>query len=200
LPLRKSNFKTLTVTLILSAMLAGGGLSAMAEEPAKEPSFPRSVFVPVPPSENMDNEEYEIISDLEVFEAAGYHTADFDTYYNLRHDVGREVVVPDYVRRTGRIPPEDVRVEVGAVYLTGGDFNDIVVYSFLPGDCEIGCTTQIYRTKDGKKWEKILEFKSMAFAYKNAQGDTPTEVVAVGGTGLASRIFTWTGLKFEEKR
>jgi hypothetical protein len=157
-----------------------------------------SVFAP-PPSEDLNPDEEGISSDLEFFLKAGYQAPDFNVYYNLRHEVGTEIVVPDYVKRTGKVPPDDVRVEVASIYLTGGDFNDIVVYSFLPGDCGLGCLAQVYRTPDGLKWEKILEFTSYAFAYKSAISGQKAQVVSVGGTNLDSKIYEWDGKSFALK-
>jgi hypothetical protein len=160
-----------------------------------------SIFVPEAPSPEVvpAEEDLEIVTDIDFFTGLGYSIPDFNVYYNLRHEVASEIVIPDYTKRTGQVPPEDTRLEVASVYLTGGDFNDIVVYSFMPGDCGRGCLAQIYRTPDGIKWEKVLEFKSLGFAYKQAEGDKPTEVVAVGGTTMNNRIFTWDGHAFVEK-
>ncbi len=194
-----TSLKTVFAAMVATSLLASFTTVASAQS-ASEAEYPRSVFDPPPSAPDFSLEEPEIYSDLGFFLNAGYETPDFNVYYNLRNEVGSNVVIPDFVKRTGQIPPDDVRVEVAAVYLTGGDFNDIVVYSFLPGDCDTGCMTQVYRTADGQTWSKVLEFKSLAFAYRQAYEDKPTEVVAVGGTGLSSRIFTWNGSWFEEKR
>jgi hypothetical protein len=197
------SFKTygaviLAMIIATSTMPPASAQDGQQSTPQSGATFPGSVFAP-PPSDDLTDGEPEILSDLDFFLSSGYQAPDFNVYYNLRHDVGKEVLVPDYVKRTGNIPPEDVRVEVASAYLTGGDFNDIIVYSFLPGDCDTGCLAQVYRTPDGVRWEKMLEFKSLAFAYKPAEGKNPTEVVAVGGTHMNNRIYTWNGQAFVEK-
>ena len=185
-----------SAVIVAAAFLATAGVATSQEADGKG-----SVFVAPPPDADLldAEDDLEITSDLELFERAGYTVPDFNTYYNMRHEVGSEIVGPDYAKRTGKIAPEDTRVEVAAVYLTGGDFNDLVIYSFLPGDCGIGCLTQVYRTVDGLKWTKVIEFKSLSFAYKPAEGEKPSEIVAVGGPQLPNRIFTWDGAAFREK-
>lgn len=185
-------------TLILASMLAlASSGTALAQE--AQPEYRGSIFVPPEPSPEVPEDEPEMSSDIEFFAAAGYTVPDFNVYYNLRHDVAREILVPDYTKRTGMIPPDDVRLEVASAHITGGDFNDIILYSFLPGDCDTGCLAQVYRTTDGKTWKKVLEFKSLAFAYRGPGEGKGGEVVAVGNEELPSRIFEWNGIAFVEK-
>lgn len=191
-----STLRFIAGAMALSISLMGSN-AALAEEATTE--YPGSIFVLPKYSPNIVDDEPEMASDIEFFASAGYMVPDFNVYYNLRNDVARDVVIPDYVARTGKVPPDEVRVEVAGVYLTGGDFNDLVIYSFMPGDCGDGCLAQVYRTTDGLKWKKVLEFTSLAFAYKSPSDDKPGEVVAVGNSDIASHIYQWNGIAFVEK-
>jgi hypothetical protein len=192
------SFRLITATAVFAAALSGSSITGFAQEQSNEGMG--TIFTKPEYSPDLVVEEPEMSSDIEFFAAAGYTVPDFNVYYNLRHDVAKEIVVPDFVKRTGQIPPDDARVEVAAAYLTGGDFNDLVVYSFLPGDCGDGCLAQVYRSKDGLKWTKVLEFTSLAFAYKSPSDEKPGEVVAVGNEDIPNRIFQWTGVAFTEKK
>lgn len=187
----------LITAAVAFAVTLGSSITAFAQEKSNEGMG--TIFTKPDYSPDLVEDEPEMSSDIEFFAAAGYTVPDFNVYYNLRHDVAKEIVVPDFVKRTGQIPPDDARIEVAAAYLTGGDFNDLVVYSFLPGDCGDGCLAQVYRTTDGMKWKKVLEFTSLAFAYKAPSEDKPGEVVAVGNEDMPNRIYQWNGIAFVEK-
>lgn len=188
------NTKFVAAAIIAASVFASPGH-------AQENTGPGSHFgeLPVSPDTIDAEDDMEVMTDVEFFESAGYTVPDFNVYFDLRNEVGREIVAPDYAKRTGKIAPEENRLEVASAYLTGGDFNDIVIYSFLPGDCAMGCLAQVYKTTDGLKWNKVLEFTSLGFAYKQADGDKPTEVVAVGNDKYPSRIYVWDGKAFRPK-
>ncbi|MCZ7861822.1 hypothetical protein O9X98_10560 [Agrobacterium salinitolerans] len=192
------SLRLITAAAAFAVALSGSSISALAQQKPNEGMG--SIFVKPEYSPDLVEDEPEMSSDIEFFAAAGYTVPDFNVYYNLRHDVAKEVVVPDFVKRTGQVPPDDARVEAAAAFVTGGDFNDLVVYSFLPGDCGDGCLAQVYRTDDGIKWKKVLEFTSLAFAYKSPSDDKPGEVVAVGNEDMPNRIFQWNGIAFVEKK
>jgi hypothetical protein len=191
------SLRLITAAAAFAVALSGSSITAFAQEKSNEGMG--TIFTKPDYSPDLVEDEPEMSSDIEFFAAAGYTVPDFNVYYNLRHDVAKEIVVPDFVKRTGQVPPDDARIEVAAAYLTGGDFNDLVVYSFLPGDCGDGCLAQVYRTTDGMKWKKVLEFTSLAFAYKAPSEDKPGEVVAVGNEDMPNRIYQWNGMSFVEK-
>jgi hypothetical protein len=194
----KTSLRLIVTAALFTFAVSGSAITALAQVKPEEGKG--SIFVkPENPPIAEDDDAPEMSSDIEFFAGAGYKVPDFNVYYNLRGDIAREVVIPDFVARTKQVPPEDTRLEVAAAYLTGGDFNDLVVYSFLPGDCGTGCLAQVYRTTDGLKWKKVLEFKSLAFAYKSPDGTKPGEVVAVGNEDLPSRVYQWNGVTFVEK-
>lgn len=186
------------IAAAFAVVLAGSSVPAFAQDAPVEGMG--SIFVKPQYSPDLEEDEPEMASDIEFFAEAGYSIPDFNVYYNLRGDVAKEVVIPDFVKRTGQIPPDDARIEVASAYITGGDFNDIIVYSFLPGDCGDGCLAQVYRTKDGTSWSKVLEFTSLAFAYRSPVEDKTGEVVAVGNDDLPNRIYQWNGIAFVEKK
>jgi hypothetical protein len=195
----KTSRRIVTAAAVFAVGLSGSSFSALAQVKPEEGKG--SIFV-VPNDQPAAEEDDapEMSSDIEFFSDAGYKVPDFNVYYNLRGDIAKEVVIPDFVARTGQIPPDDTRLEVAAAYLTGGDFNDLVVYSFMPGDCGDGCLAQVYRTTDGLKWKKVLEFTSLAFAYKSPEGQKPGEVVAVGNEDIQSHVYQWNGITFAEKK
>ncbi|MCV9963598.1 hypothetical protein OIU34_16995 [Pararhizobium sp. BT-229] len=195
--MRKS-LRLITAAAAFAVLQLGSSINSFAQEQSNEGMG--TIFTKPEYSPDLVEDEPEMSSDIEFFAAAGYTVPDFNVYYNLRHDVAKEVVVPDFVKRTGQVPPDDARVEVAAAYLTGGDFNDLVVYSFLPGDCGDGCLAQVYRTTDGVKWKKVLEFTSLAFAFKSPSEDKQGEVVAVGNDDMPNRIYQWNGISFVEKK
>lgn len=180
--------------ILLCMMISVGGAAQAAAEGSVGPG---TVFVAPQATDQGGNDGDEVSTDLGFFLDIGYRAPDYDVYYDLRMDAARDVIIPDYVARTGKLPPDEVLVEIAPVFLTGGDYNDMLVYSHLPGDCGPGgCLAQIYRTDDGRNWRKVLEFTSLAFAYKQADGDSPSEVVAVGNESFPNVIYEWNGTSF----
>ncbi|MBY3433319.1 hypothetical protein HFN89_03955 [Rhizobium laguerreae] len=195
----KTSLRMVTAAAAFAVALSGATFNASAQLKPEEGKG--SIFVKPNDQPVVEEDDApEMSSDIGFFADAGYKVPDFNVYYNLRGDIAKEVVVPDFVARTKQIPPEDTRLEVAAAYVTGGDFNDLVVYSFMPGDCGDGCLAQVYRTTDGLKWKKVLEFTSLALAYKSPDGTKPGEVVAVGNEDIPSHIYEWNGIAFVEKK
>lgn len=167
---------------------------------AQEENLPGSVFsVPNPGSETyVAEEDYEVLTDMPLFVSRGFSEVDWDVHSRLVGEIARDVVVPDYVARTGNSAPDIVNIEVASAMITKGPFNDLLVVSRLPGDCdETGCLFQIYVLKD-ERWEKALEFKATGMAYKYGPGDTTT-VAAVGDEVVPSRTIFWDGERFAEQ-
>ena len=186
----------LKLTVSLMALIMLSPLN-MAYSQNADGSGPGNVFVTPEETDDGSNDDFEIPTDLDFFLSTGYQYPDFAVYYNLRHDAAREVVVPDYTKRTGRIPPDKVLLEIAPIYVTGGDYNDMLVLSHLPGDCVAsGCLGQIYKTKDGENWIKAVEFTSLAFAYKQATDTSASEIVAIGNHEFPNQFFKWNGMTF----
>jgi hypothetical protein len=145
--------------------------------------------------------EDEVPTDLDFFMGSGYRLPNFDTYYDLRHAAAKELIIPDYVQRNGIVPPDDSMVQIAAAYITEGDFNDLIVFSNMPGDCDAqGCMAMVYNTTDGLKWHKLLQFKAYALVYRSPKPDRKAEVVAVGNAEFPSRYFDWNGISFVERK
>jgi hypothetical protein len=191
--------KTIHAMAAAVAILLAG--TALAQEKAQK-EYPGTVFeLPVITEQAQENDDndYEMETDLPFFVENGWDLPNWDAYYRFRHEAAKEIVLPDYVRRTGKLPPDDALIDIAPVFVTGGDFNDMLVASHLPDDCDqTGCIVQLYATKDGKSWDKRLEFKSLSVAYKKATDKDASAVVAVGNEEYPNVIYTWTGVGFQQ--
>src|SRR5690606_17806137 len=123
------------VTFALSAcLLAAATFPAYAQDSgtAPAPSLPGSVFVlpegdatPVPPEEDP-----EVISDIEYFRAKGFEEPDWQTHTAQVDDVLRDVVLPDWRKRTGsETDPQLPSIDIAAANVLGGSYNDLLVMS-----------------------------------------------------------------------
>lgn len=163
------------------------------------------IVVPNPPASSLitddpEDDDTEVSTDTDFFLSKGFKLPDYNVYYNLRSNAAKEVAEPDYAKRTGKIPPENVMIEVAPLYVTGGDFNDMLIFSHMPGDCaEEGCLAQVYRTEDGLTWEKVAERKTLAVVFRRPTKDTQGTVVFVGNSDHPSAMETWNGHSFESK-
>jgi len=181
--------KTLAACALL-ALMSGNAVS--------QDSMPGSVFaVPdaeAPTYEALEDQEVE--TDMALFVARGFTPVDWDAHSRLASEVARDVAIPDYVARTGKPVPEMANIEVASAMITKGPFNDLLVLSRLPGDCdENGCLFQIYVMKD-EKWSKAFEFKATGMAWKDRPGGDTTVIAAVGDEEVPSRTILWDGERF----
>lgn len=158
------------------------------------PSWAQGQEIELPP----DYKE-EITSDVFFFQRAGYKLPNYGMYYKLENDIVRDVAAPDYKKRTGMIAPDNALVQAAAIWVTGGDFNDLLVMTHFPGDCDWrGCAMQVYRTEDALTWKKVLDLHSYTAAYKEPTDVRRGELVGVGGEGVPNRYFRWDGKQFLE--
>jgi hypothetical protein len=183
------------VTLLASVALAVTASAASAQDTATQSpqQLPGSVFVlpqggetPVEPE--MDPE---IMSDIGIFRARGFEEPDWQTHTDQVDEVLKNVVLPDWRARTGEArDPELPSIDIAAASILGGDFNDLLVMSRLPGDCsEVGCLFQIYSLVN-EVWVKRFEFKTVAFAWKT-QENGDVAIAQVGGMWIPSRTHLW---------
>lgn len=187
------------------AIMALGVVALAAAAPSQaqdDPSqgLPGSVFaVPAPQGEVFEGDnEAEILTDMPIFLQRGYSEPDWDAHSNLVGQVARDLVLPDYVKRTGQPVPESPSIEIASAQITKKGFNDLVVRSRLPGDCDAnGCLVQIY-AMEGQTWTKKLEFKALGVALKDGGEPETTLVAAVGDQASPSHVIVWDGSRFNE--
>jgi len=181
--------------LLIAGIFAFAAPAMAHDDPSK--GLPGSVFqVPDTGAGHEDHDELEIVTDLPMFLARGYAEPDWDAHSDLVGQVARDLAVPDYVKRTGNPAPESASIEIASVQITKKGFNDLLIRSRLPGDCdETGCLTQVYVMK-GQQWEKALEFKSYGVALKDGEDPVTTMVAAVGGEYVGSKVIVWNGQEF----
>jgi len=140
----------------------------------------------------------ELITDNEEFFKRGFMDFDWQTHTNYVQEVLDDVVIPDYVKRTGKQRPEHPSIDVAAAMITNPYFNDLIVQSRLPGDCKPeGCLVQIYSLV-GEIWVK--KFQATTFAMMAKPGDKLGTVLIglVGNAEIPSRTILWTGSVFQK--
>ncbi|NTF17449.1 hypothetical protein G6L37_03380 [Agrobacterium rubi] len=178
----------------MAAYLAAATVPALAQEtPIQDaPTLPGSVFVlpeggtsPVSP-----DEDPEIVSDIKIFRDKGFQEPDWQTHTAQVDEVLRDVVLPDWRKRSGKnTDPEIPSIDIAAASVLGGDYNDLLVMSRLPGDCgPTGCMFQLYSLVNDV-WVKRFEFKTVAFAWK--ADEAGTRIAQVGGMWIPSRTHQW---------
>ena len=189
------------LAMLSALMVAGAGFAHAASLEGAGSSLPGSVFV-VPPtgtaaSADAGEAEEEITSDMPAFKERGFSEPDWETHTDRVSDVLKDVVLPDWKRRTGATAdPELPSIDVAADYVTGGDFNDLMVMSRLPGDCTAeGCLFQLYSLVN-EVWVKRFEFRTVGFAWKRQEG-RPTVVARVGGMWIPSQTYAWKDGKLD---
>jgi hypothetical protein len=208
-PKRMQVMKHLKVILLATSMMMGVASNAAAEEniplAGKQSVIPKlkSTIVepgPVPEELPMAEEHYakELVTDNYEFMARGFMDFDWQTHTNYVQKVLSDVVIPDYVRRTGKQRPLNPSIDVAAAMITNPYFNDLIVQSRLPGDCvPEGCLVQIYSLV-GEMWVK--KFQTTTFAMMAKPGDKLGTVLLglVGNSEIPSRTVLWTGTVFKE--
>lgn len=187
----------LRIAVLMAGTLMLAAPAAAQDDPAQ--GLPGSVFVLPPQIEKqVQTADPEKSTDMQLFLARGYSEPDWDSYSSLVRKVADDLVVPDYVKRTGLPAPDSPSIEIASAQITKMGFNDLIVRSRLPGDCDAsGCLTQIYQMV-GKTWFKKLEFKAYGVAFKNGDDPETTLVAAVGGDDVGSRIIVWNGTAFSQ--
>jgi hypothetical protein len=184
-------------TVLSLAVLSALAFQVQAQESSAEqspPSLPGSVFVlpeeggtPVEADNDM-----EITSDFDFFIARGFAGVDWETHTAQVGEVLKNVALPDWKRRTGsKEDPVLPSIDVAAENILGGDYNDLLVMSRLPGDCgPEGCLFQLYSLVNDV-WVKRFEFKTIGFAWKQSEDGNPV-IAQVGGMWIPSKTYTWS--------
>jgi hypothetical protein len=187
---------------IITILMAGVSWTAHAQEMSTIPSLPPqgmgSTFVAPAEDQDEDGDADEWQTDMNDFLGQGYTIPHWDTYSKYVEEIANDLVIPEYLRRTGKLRPKFPSIDVAAAMITHGDYNDLIVRSRLPGDCtDQGCLVQIYSLV-GSMWIKKYEFRSLEFAYKDGKINGTTLLGAVGNEYVPSRIITWNGSSFQE--
>jgi hypothetical protein len=187
------NSRFASAAMLLAVLVVG---PARAEDPMQGlPAIPQPATV----VEAAASDDLEVALEWATFIEAGYRRPTWLHHGAETNDIRERVVSPDYELRTGSKAPTDASFQYATVSLTGGDFNDLLVMSRLPGDCgPNGCRTQLYRTRDGHRWEKVADFVAMGVALKAADGAADPRIAAVGDEVSPSFVLVWDGESFME--
>lgn len=183
---------TLAMMLLAGSLASAAGAETAAQAP--ETSMPGSVFIApetgradLPPEEV----DQEITTDIDFFIQKGFTEPNWATHTAQVQDVLRDVVLPDWRKRSGQ--PSDPMlpsIDVAGETVLGGDYNDLLVMSRLPGDCdEQGCLFQLYSLVNDV-WVKRFEFKTVNFAWKRKDDDA-VQIGRVGGMWVPSATYLW---------
>lgn len=186
-------------TLVAASLICLGVAEPSAAQESLNQSMPGSVFVaPLPGPPELDTEEpNEVATDMPLFLSHGFAEPDWDAHSSRVGEVARDLVIPDYVKRTGNAVPESQSIEIASAQITKKGFNDLVVISRLPGDCgEDGCLVMVF-SMEGRQWVKVTEFKATGgIAIKDDKEPGSTIIAAVGDSVAPSRLIYWDGTKF----
>lgn len=182
--------------LVFVAMTHQGVAASLTGGDSIPPSLPGSVFA-VPPTNPANSapaveDEEEFTSDMPIFLQKGFSVPNWETHTDKVQQVLKDLVLPDWKKRTGSSTDPDLpSIDIAAEYVLGGDFNDLMVMSRLPGDCgPEGCLFQLYSLVN-EVWVKRFEFKTVGFAWKRQEG-RPTVVAQVGGMWIPSKTYLWS--------
>lgn len=153
-----------------------------------------------------ENETYtfadeEAIPDFETFKKAGYQMVNWGFDESKKKSIYQNILLPDFVKRTNKEEPKFPSFDYALENLTGGNFNDVIVWSRLPGDCNInGCMVAVFHLV-GDKWEVVSRFQAIGVMHRYASNrDRTSELVAVGDALNPSTIFRWNGKSFTEAK
>lgn len=191
---------------LIAALFAGVSFSAHAQNLSELPDqagvqgVGSSFVAPAQDTDAAhDDEGDEWTTDMNDFLAQGYTIPNWDTYSEYVERIANDLVIPEYMKRTGKVRPKFPSIDVAAAMITHGDYNDLIVRSRLPGDCDDkGCLVQIYSLA-GSMWIKKYEFRSLEFAYKDGRINGTTLLGLVGNEFVPSRIVTWNGSAFKDE-
>lgn len=183
-----------TIAAALVALLASASSQVLAQDSeGSSAGLPGSVFsVPAGGDTPVSSEvDPEVTTDMHLFRQRGFSEPDWQTHTAHVEDVLRDVVLPDWRRRTSsEKDPMLPSIDVAAANVLGGDYNDLLVMSRLPGDCdETGCLFQLYSFVNDV-WVKRFEFKTVTFAWKRKDDGTPL-IGKVGGMWVPSQTLVW---------
>jgi len=148
----------------------------------------------------VDDEPELLLPDIAPFTEKGFEELPWRTGGPAADKILSEMLAPEYKARTGKDAPKDPLFEHAVLNLTGGDFNDVIVWSHLPGDCgENGCKVVLFRTVDGQAWKPAASFTAMTVLHRYAPKGGAPEFVAVGDDVIPTAIYQWDGKQLVEQ-
>jgi len=181
--------------LASASLMAASGPSAIAAEPAPPVIGAVEGYPPVPE----ESDDLEIETEWRMFANAGFEILEFKDHGAERDNVFGNLLAPDYKARKGEDAPTDARFEFVLKNVTGGKYNDVVVSSQMPGDCdERGCMTIVFRMKEDKSgWDVVGRFQAMQVGYRWLR-DGVSEFAAIGDDVSPSVVYRWDGNGYTE--
>lgn len=201
--------KHLTTLLLATTLMVSVASSGIAQE-INTPIGQQSIIpkiealssepLPIPDELPAAEEHYarELVTDNAEFAARGFMDFDWQTHTNYVEQVLNEVVIPDYVKRTGKQKPAHASIDVAAAMITNPYFNDLIVQSRLPGDCKPqGCLVQIYSLV-GEMWVKKFQATTFAMMAKPGEKLGTVLIGLVGNAEVPSKTVIWTGSVFKD--
>jgi len=183
--------------LASASLIAVSGAPAFASEPAPPVIEAVEGYPPVPE----EADDLEIETEWRMFANAGFEILEFKDVESERDNVFRNLLAPDYRGRKGEDAPADAKFDFLLKNVTGGKYNDVVVSSQMPGDCdERGCMTIVFRMKEDKSgWDVVGRFQAMEVGYRWL-GNGASEFAAIGDDVSPSVVYRWDGNGYAEVR
>jgi len=186
----------------LSLLVSHVGL---AQEPAPlDPGI--RIEAEAPDAEGPARVEGEIIPepDMEPFLKAGFEEMKWLSYGKERDNVERNLLGPDYKERTGNDLPDFVNFDYALMNVTGGKYNDVIVWSMLPGDCDqTGCLLSVFHLGDDDKWKVVARFHATVVMHRYAKGPDPdkpvSEFASPAYEAIPAAVYRWNGKEFAEQ-
>jgi len=164
---------------------------------AESPPSP-DILVEVPSSATIGDEN-EVETHWRQFIEIGFSMIPWSYAGPERINILRNLLGPDHRARTGSDIPEDAAFDYAVMNLTGGSFNDVIVSSRVPGECqEDGCSIVVFHTDDGADWSVVARFRSLAVAHRILPNGI-AELAAIGDDVTPSYILRWDGKAFVQQ-
>lgn len=185
----------ITIALALALAISAYGLAHASGQ-----GLPSGLNVMTEPPDGIIDYEEEP-PETDTFEKAGFKFFRWQTWSSERDNVLRNIVEPNYRERTGKELPKNPTFDFVLQNITGGKYNDVVVWSNLPGDCDPnGCKLQVFHMDDEGKWKVVAEFQAITVLHRYAAGSEKPipELVAPGNDTTPTTLFRWDGRKFVE--
>lgn len=146
-------------------------------------------------------DEEEANPEFETFQKAGFSLFEWSRDESHWKRIYENIVLPDYIARTKKPEPKFPSFDYSLQNVTGGNYNDVIVWSRLPGDCnERGCMAAVFHLV-GEKWNLVARFQAIGVMHRfGPTWDRTPELISVGDATNPSILFRWNGETFVEAR
>jgi hypothetical protein len=190
MPMTRSFLRRSIRTLLLGCVVAVGLGLAQAQASTE-------VEAEHDAAHELDDHE-EANPEFETFLKAGYEMLSWQFDDSQREMVFKNILLPDWRGRSKESEPKYPSFDYALQNLTGGKFNDVIVWSRLPGDCnERGCMVAVFHLV-GEKWESVARFQAIGVMQRDPKGERLPDLVAVGDATIPSTVYRWDGKTFKE--